>query len=245
MIAKHACSAQCPCQQGREQAIAERVAGRVLDVHLAERVVARYLQSAVEIGRTVFTPQNLKIHRYNDSVEVTDMTNAGKRGKKVQVMHINVGHMAREMANVAMTNLTTEILHMNYGQVKAHVEHIMAKQKAENIYDGFRIDEVTQRGIDIEPMGTKLEVVNKFPNGAWLRINASPHEFHVTDSAVISAPNAAADGFHQDTNYWPVKKQDGILFYGWMKDNLSKVHAMTIQDLTQTWHALGVRYNSH
>ena len=226
-------------------AVAEKVAQKFLQEGLAERVVAKYLQGAVDVGRTVFTPQNLKIHRYRDSVEVTDMTNAGKRGKKVQVMHIGVGHMAPEMVDTTIKNLTTDILHMNYGQVKAHVEKVIAEQKAQKIFDGFHFSEVTQRGIDVEPMGTTLEVTNKFPDGAWLRVRASPHEFQVTDSAVISAPGKPAHGYHQDTNYWPVKKQDGIAFYGWMKDNLSKVHGMTIQDLTSLWHSLGIHYNSH
>ena len=58
----------------------------------------------------VFTPQNLKIHRYRESVEITDMTNAGKRGKKVQQLHITMGHMASAMVDVALKNLTTDIL---------------------------------------------------------------------------------------------------------------------------------------
>lgn len=234
MFEMHACSATCPCQQARAQ-----------DKPIVDRVARRFLQSDVDIGRSVFTPANLKIHRYRESVEITDMTNAGKRAKKVQRMHVTVGHMAPEMVNVALKNLTSDIIHMNYAQVKAHVERIITEQKAQNIHDGFRIDESTLRGVDVEPMGTTIEVQNKFPDGAWLRITTSPQNFHVTDSAVISAPGKAADGFHQDTSYWPVKKDDGAVFYVWAKNNLGKLHGMGIQDLIRVWNTLGVRYNSH
>ena len=118
---KHACSASCPCQQGKDQAIAEKVA-------------RRFLQADVEVGRGIFTPQNLKIHRYRESVEVTDMTNAGKRGKKVSVMHVSVGSMASNMVDVALKNLTSEILHMNYAAAKNHVEKVIAsKRRSESL----------------------------------------------------------------------------------------------------------------
>ena len=245
MLDKHACSSSCPCQQGRDKAIAERVVGRIVDQPVVARVAARFLQGAVDVGRSVFTPSNLKVHRYRESVEITDMTNAGKRGKKVEVMHVTVGHMASEMVDVALKNLTTDILHMNYGQVKAHVEKIMHQQKEQNIHDGFRLTEQTLRGIDVEPMGTTIEITNKFADGAYLEIEASPHSFRVKDSAVINAPGKAAHGFHQDTSYWPKKKEDGIAFYGWAKENLSKLNGITILDLRRIWDQLGIRWDSH
>ncbi len=245
MTDKHACSATCPCQQQKDQPIVERVAVRERDKGVAARVAHRFLQAAVDVGRSVFTPQNLKIHRYRESVEITDMTNAGKRGKKVQQLHITMGHMASAMVDVALKNLTSDILHMNYGQVKAHVEKLMVQQKELNIHDGIRLNESVLRGVDVEPMGTAIEIQNKYPNGAWLRINANPHEFRVTDSAVISAPGKAADGWHQDTNYWNRKKEDGIAFYGWAKDNLSKLNRMGIMDLRTLWDQLGIKWDSH
>jgi hypothetical protein len=245
MIEKHACSSSCPCQQGKDKAIAERVVGRMIDRTMVERVASRYLRSDVGVARSVFTPQGLKIHRYRESVEITDMENAGKRGKKVQQLHITMGHMGSEMVDVALKGLTNDILHMSYGQVKAHVEKIIAQQKAQGIGDGIRASESLLRGIDVEPMGTTIELTNKYPDGAWLRIIASPHEFRVTDSAVINAPGKAAHGFHQDTNYWSIKREDGIAFYGWAKDNLSKLNRMNIRDLRDLWDSMAIKWNSH
>jgi hypothetical protein len=226
-------------------AIAERLTNRVLDQEIVARVAQHFVQAAVDVGRTVFTPQNLKIHRYSESVEITDMTNAGKRGKKVEQMHVTVGHMASELVDGTIKSLTTDILHMNYGQVKAHVEQIMHQQKAQGIHDGFRLSEVTLRGVDVEPMGTTIEITNKFPDGGYLEIETSPHDFRVKDSTPIHAPGKPAHGLHQDTSYWPVKKPDGIAFYGWAKDNLSKLHGINIQQLINIWNQLGVHYDSH
>ena len=35
----------------------------------------------LEVGRTIFTDKGLRIHHYQGSVQVTDMKNAGLRGK--------------------------------------------------------------------------------------------------------------------------------------------------------------------
>ena len=94
-------------------------------------------------------------------------------------------------------------------------------------------------------MGTTVTIKNKFPDGGWLSIEASPHNFHVIDSAFINAPGKAAHGFHQDTTYWPVKKVDGVTFYGWVKDNLSKLHGMDMKGLLDVWNQLGVQFKSH
>ncbi len=245
MLDKHACSASCPCQQGRDLALAERVVNRVEDQALAAKVAHREIVKALELGRETFTPQGLKFHHWHGSLSITDMTNAGKRGKKVRELRLIPDTHDDDLAIRIIQQGVNSTLHMNYDQAKAHLEQIQAKYPGAGGRGIFKLDEQTYRGVDVEPMGTKLELTNKFPDGAWLRISASPQDFHVTDSAVISAPGKPAHGFHQDTSYWPVKKQDGAVFYTWLKENLSKAAHMTIQDLRKVWDEIGVRWNSH
>ncbi len=238
MIDKHACSAQCPCQQGRDKAIAERVTTRVLDQQIAARVAGAYVL-ALDVGQGTFT-KYLKLHHFHGSLRITDMQNAGKRGKKVREL-VLVPHGNDDFSDKVIKQAVSSILHMNYDQAKSHLEDILKREGHENL---FRLDEVTMRGIDVEPMGTTINLEKKFPDGTILSIKSSPHDFHVTNSVVMGAP-AGKPSFRQDTSYWPVKKQDGIIFYGWLQDNLSKAAHMTLLELTKVWQELGIHYNSH
>ena len=244
MIEKHACSASCPCQKGRDLAIAEKVKNRVVDAQLAERVALRHFL-ALEVGGDFFT-EHLKLHHFHGSLTITDMTNAGKRGKKVRTLTmVPNSHGNDELAGKVIKHAVNSILHMTYDHAKAALEKVLQDQQGRGQVNLFELHETAVRGIDVEPMGITIKLEKKFPNGTIVSIHASPHEFRVTNSVVISAPGKTADGFRQDTNYWSVGKKDGILFYGWITDNLSHVANMTILDLQKVWDSLGARYDSH
>jgi hypothetical protein len=221
----HACSSACPCQKGK-------------DLALAERVAYRYKQS-LEVGQSFFT-EHLKLHHFHGSLRITDMTNAGKRGKKVQELTLVPTTVDDTLGEKVIKHAVSTILHLNYDGAKSYLEVILKDEKTGNL---FTLHERALRGIDVEPMGTKIELENKFPDGSIVQITASPHEFHVNSKYLFTRVDQAP--FYQDTLYWPRGKQDGILFYGWLKDNLSKAAHMTIQELKDVWHSLGVRYDSH
>jgi hypothetical protein len=206
---------------------------------LARRVAAKFLAASLDVGQHAFT-EHLKIHRFHGSVRITDMTNAGKRGKKVRELTVMPHTLNDEMADRILKQAVTSILHMNYDQAKSHLEKIKADHP-----ELMETHERELRGIDVEPPGTTIKLEKKFPDGTIVRIQASPHDFHVTNSTVIEAPGKAAHGYRQDTLYSPVSKKDGILFYGWLKDNISKAANMTMQELTHEWDQLGLRYDYH
>ncbi len=243
MIEKHACSATCPCQQGRDLAMAEKVLANFATKQLVERVAHRYLR-ALGMGQGTFT-KNLKIHHFRGSLEVTDMTNAGKRGKKVRIMSvIPTSHNDEESSEELLQPLIDRMVHMTYDQVKSHLAEILAETK-DLPTPPFNVHEHEVRGIDVEPMGTTINLSKTFPDGSIVEITASPHDFRVKSSTPINAPDKPAHGLHQDTSYWSRGKQSGIIFYGWLKDNMSKASNMTIIDLMTLWHQLGVKFDSH
>lgn len=220
--------------------IAEKVAKRFADEKLATRVATRY-RVALEVGQGVFT-QHLKLHHFHGSLRITDMTNAGKRGKKVRELTVIPKTFADDLSDKIIKQAVSSILHMTYDQAKDHLEDILTREGHENLYS---LNERELRGIDVEPMGTKINLEKKFPNGEIVTIESSPHEFLIVDSVLIDAEGKAAHGFRQDTTYWPVAKKDGIAFYGWLKDNLSKAANMKMMELLKVFEQLGLRYNSH
>jgi hypothetical protein len=236
MIDKHACSASCPCQKGRDLAIAEKVATRY--------------REALELGKETFSPHGLKYHHWHGSLSITEMANAGKRGKKVRELRVIPDTHDDDIAIRIIQHAVKTTLSMTYDQAKAYLEKVMQEHAGANGRPIYNLTETSYRGVDVEPMGTKIELHNKFPDGSWLRITASPQDFHVTDSQVMSALDAEgrpkpAHGMHQDTSYWPAKKQDGTVFYTWLKSNMSVAGHMTGMDLRKVWEQLGVRWNSH
>jgi hypothetical protein len=207
---------------------------------MAKRVALRHFH-ALELGRGTFT-DHLKLHHFHGSLRITDMQNAGKRGKKVKELTLRPNTLNEDLCDRTIKHAVGSILHMTYDQAKSHLEEILAREGHGTL---FKLDEQELRGIDVEPRGTTINLEKKFPDGTIVRITSSPHDFLVTNSAVISAPGKAADGYRQDTLYHPRSKQDGILFYGWLQDNLSKAANMTIQELMAVWDSLGVRYDYH
>ncbi len=209
-------------------------------MEIVRRIVSRYLGANLDVGRGVFTDHHLKLHRYRGSVEVTDMENAGKRGKRVRQLIIVAPLMKDAESDAFLKGVTTDILPLSYDAAKKHLEGLLDQSPK-----AFELHERQMRGVDVEPEGTTIHLENKEPDGRILTIDASPHKFNVKDSAVIDAPGKAAHGFRQDTLYWSDNKKDGILFYGWLKANMSRAGKMNIFDLRKVWSELGVRYDSH
>lgn len=208
-------------------------------MNLAQRVASRHILALLDIGRGMFT-EHLKIHRFSDSVRITDMTNAGKRGKKVRELAVIAGYHNDALKDKILKQAVASIVHMEYDQAKSHLEKIGEKHPGL-----FRLAETAMRGIDVEPMGTTFNLEKKFPDGEVVQIKSSPHEFLVKDSKPISAEGKPAHGFMQDTLYYNRGKESGIVFYAWLKENLSLGGNMNILELMKVWDSLGVKWDSH
>jgi hypothetical protein len=204
---------------------------------LARRVVSRYVQAlGVPLGKSFFSG-DLKIHRYRDQIRVTEMVNAGKRGKKVRELITNPTYSYKGDEQAWLDRISDAISdYHRYDQVKGFIKDLLVDYPGE-----IDLHEVEYRGVDVEPAGTKLSV----KTNTGLVIEASPNDFRVLNRQPLSHSKTKEPIGYQDTNYWPDKKQDGILFYAWLKDNLSKVNSMTLSDLTELWRTLGVHYDSH
>jgi hypothetical protein len=171
------------------------------------------------------------------------MENAGKRGKKVRQLVVLQGtHNDAEGEPVLRQAIDITLAAKGYDDAKLNLEAFLKHEGNEKLY---KLEERTYRGVDVEPMGTTIRLTNKSPAGGQIQIEASPNTFLVKNSTPLHAPNKPAHGFMQDTLYYPLKKQDGALFYTWLKDNIGKAAKMTMDDLRKTWNDLGVRYDSH
>lgn len=229
----------------KEEALAEKaMKEEKAKKAMALRVAARHLKArGVGVGKTE-AKRNIRVHRYRDSLHIWDLTNAGKRGKKVRWMSLGTtysytGDPQKWLANMSYFALD----YGDYGQFKRFIEDVMVDFPGE-----ISMDEGQARGIDILPAETKVYKMEWSIGTTNMRLEASPLKFMVVDSYLHEpGPRARPDAepFRQDTKHWPVKKTDAQKFYGWLVANENKVKRMSMQDLKKLWRDIGVRYDSH
>lgn len=208
------------------------------------RVARRYLIAGqLGVGDTVQN-ERIRIHRYRDSIKVTDLTNAGKRGKRVEQFDLSpaygpFGPGGDRMSWLDQTGADlVNLASRGYDAVLKYVKDLDPRS--------IELSESKLRGVDVEPHGDKFRFESPLPEGGSIRVESSPLTFMVVNHAPMRHPRTGEPmNTFQDTSYWPRKKADAAVFYAWMKGNHSKAKHMSIDMFKDLWHHIGVNYDSH
>jgi len=213
------------------------------------RVAQRYLSAAqLGIGNTVAN-ELVKVHRYRDSIVVTDLTNAGKRGKACMEFTVSpsYGGLAgtgadRDSWLDRTGGALAGLVSRGYSALRAYITDEM-QARPHTIDFGER----KLRGVDVEPFGRVFAFKIRQPNQGHIEVRVSPLSFSVIDHHWMDHPtDPTAKGHFQDTSYWPAKKTDATAFYAWMKDNHARAERFMNMDMfRQTWERLNIKYDSH
>jgi hypothetical protein len=195
----------------------------------------------IELGKTVELG-TVRIHRFADHFRVTDLTNAGKRGKRVAVAAFAPTYAYKGDRSEWMHNMAAALLHCS----SFRAAQSLASDLLVDFPGELRFDVREERGVDVEPAGAQTLTI-KTSNG--LEIKASERDFQVC-SRQFHGVTATRPGVAHDTLYWPagtktVARAGAASFFAWLSANLSTVEAMTIGELRSQWEALGVRYDFH
>lgn len=212
---------------------------------LVRRVAARYLQSKIPLGKTVENGA-VRIHRYRDHFRVTDLTNAGKRGKQVMEATVQPSSSYRGDSEKWMDSISSSIeSYDTYGEVLALFRDLLVDYPGE-----ITVNETRVKGVDVEPGGLSGIALKTTPqeNGSYLEITSKPTDWAVKSVAIHVGPKG--NSFAQDTLYYPFGGKRDIakgaaIFNKWLQENLSKANKMNIGDLIDLWRSLGVKYDSH
>lgn len=222
---------------------------------LAEKVAARWFSAkAVPMGKTE-EKGKIRVHRYRDQLRVWDLTNAGKRGKKVRSLYVGTTYAFNKGKN-EFGGDDQKFLDFASGLAMAagNYDHFVAVlgDWAEEHPGQVNTSETMERGIDHLPAGSKTYKIQWTMGTTELELEATPLEFRVRSSVLMEPSerllrrNPNAQPFRQDTGYWPAKKADAKKFYGWLATGgEGKIKRMDINDLKKLWGQLKVRYDSH
>jgi len=208
---------------------------------LALRVAARFqkkVAKAVPLGQTL-EKGLIRVHRYQDHLAIYDLTNAGKRGKKVTRMYLETSYSYKGDEDRWLQTMSSEALdYGSYPRFKAFVGDMQGDFPGE-----INMSESFEKGIYHLPAGTRTFKLDWKVNTTNYRLKATPLEFSLVDS-VLHGDDLSS--FRQDTQYTPYKSADAKRFYIWLSDGGERlIQKMNISTITDLWRKLDVGYKSH
>lgn len=177
----------------------------------------------IAVGHTVDTG-TVRIHRYADSFEVTDITNAGRRGKTCRVASICRGYGANRPATLDGYALALAGC-ASYDAVMALVADV-----AIDFPGSVRVTESSLRGVRVLPTATPVVI-----DGAYVRVVATPLD------ATVSC---LMDGHNQPRGY-PTSRTASAVFYGWVQANRDRAATMTFRQIMSEMLTLRIGFHDY
>jgi len=199
----------------------------------------------IKMGET-WEKGTLRIHRYRDVLKIWDLTNAGKRGKKVELTMVSLTHAYPHDEQAGIDGLVRLLTgYRNYGQAIGALRDLMADYPKSYDASTSQI-----RGIDVRPSHLKKIRIKTKPNadGDFMEIDSNGLDWSIISTRMHEGPKG--NRFAQDTTYSPAGgkrdlRQGALIFHGWLSENESKVARMGIQDLLVILRKLGVKFDSY
>lgn len=220
----------------RFQAHQEEVMSSSSALRVAARFQGGLIKKALR-GETVVRG-NVRIHQYADHFRITDLTNAGKRGKTCRVM--SVSPKIRGNADAWMDRMDKAIEpYSKYDEIKAFFEDVLHDYPGE-----IRIFEETARGVDVLPGEVKKINMEWKKGESKFRLTALPNDFTLVHTVTFAAKDDPKRTFDQDTGYFNVGKKDAQVFYNWALANESEIKSMGLDQIRKLWSDLKIRYDN-
>jgi hypothetical protein len=229
-----------------EKLMLTRLATRAIDGDLVNRVASRAIQ-ALSVGKT-FESDKWRVHRYRDSLAITHLENAGKRGKKCVAMGLDFSYLpgdallesiAMDVASLAKKNVTPEVM-------EKHLREVVS-----DFQGNVKLNVGDSRGVDVVPAGfgpmevrTKNIEIRVKMDGFSVRDMSEAMEREIPDG--MGGKKKVVDYPNMPTCIPESASKKGLAsFYRWVKDNESKLKTMKYQDVINAIKDLGIPYHTY
>lgn len=181
---------------------------------------------SIEIGTTVDLG-SLRVHRYRDHLVLWDLTNAGKRGKKVPRVSVSPSQFQDASA---LLDRVSKLL----SSYVAFQQAVTTLKDLNSDTECLKFDYTEERGIDVRPAGVEtIEFSTKY-----LSICVGPQDFCLKDLTDANNEPTAIPAINGGKRSIPA-------LYWWMKANQEVVKTMKYRDLLANLRALGIQYHSY
>lgn len=185
------------------------------------------------VAYTIPPKEDVEINQYRlyydyYSVQVTDTTFAGKRGKRVPVFTVSSDYRDRD--------ILYDVIEVIVSLAKKRVGFDQLVRTVKTVADGLDVDFYVseRRGVDVMPAGFEPIGIR----GKGVSVYVGYNDFRVKD----------IDDPYNEMTCIPVAKggkQSIPVFYRWVKENQSAIKNMSFRDVTKNMNQLGIKYHMY
>lgn len=204
----------------------------------ASNVASRFLKTAkyLPVGDTIET-NGMRMHRYRSALRVTDLTFAGKRGKRCPQFSLwDLDMASSDTDSASIEEVIEQIVDAHsYAQAVKIARDFDAKGGTV-APGGFRsnvkLSEDELRGVDVKPAG--FHAIEIHTDEFWLEADAD--RFSVRD---------LKDRYNEPTCISRGKRGDINAFYRWVSENEPKIRQMTYNQICTAMSDQGIDFHSY
>jgi len=191
-------------------------------------------EAEIQVGKT-WENDHVRVHRYRSAYHVWDLTNAGKRGKKVRKVALYDTDMVRnESVLKNLDKLAKGIEKVKNFDSVLKWFNIITKDAELRGEHSPKIEMSEERGVDVAPGGFKpIRVVGK-----GVRVDSDYDSFTVKN---------LDDKMNEPTCIPAIRggKKDIKVFYRWVKDNVDAIKQMDFSAVLKAMKKIGVQYHQY
>ena len=172
-----------------------------------------------------------RIHRYADSIRITELRGAGKRGKRCTEISLYDSGASRMTAweSTAMGALLYGKRDVSASKMEAEMEELIGGE-----YATIKIEVRALRGVDVMPAGFK-KIKMKTDN---FTLEAEYDSFRIQDRLDKNNEPTCIPAISGGKKSIPA-------FYRWVQDNESKLKRMKYHEILQAMGKEGIKYHSY
>lgn len=183
---------------------------------------------SIEVGATVEIGM-LRVHRYADCLVLWDITNAGKRGKRVPRVTVSPA-FSRGLVGSAGQALLERVCKMlgSYESFELAVTTLKSlNQETECLSFEYR----EERGVDVRPSGRPVIEIRT----QKIRLTVDFRNFSVED----------VTDKHNEPTAISVDQKSVDKFYRWVSNNRATMETFTFREVLDNMRKLGITYHSY
>lgn len=199
---------------------------------IATRLVRRMLLAASPIPEgATFENQNIRVHRFRSAVKIWDLTNAGKRGKMVDIVSVYDLDYLDDAGKALIDPFTAKLRRADFATANKLIEQFMEKVKATPRGHMADVERRKEKGVRVDPGGSDPVEVR----GASIAVRIEPQSFWVRD---------LTDPMNEPTLI-PRRRQATSTkrMYVWALSNKAQIKKMTFRQIQDVMSDLGVDYH--